>query len=69
MKMKEKTRTKADLRDVQASITMTAYLAEQMRSFGQTDLAKVYDLMALELHERCGAAVAKSEQGIENRLH
>ena len=59
----------ADLRDVRASITMTAYLAEQMRSFGQSDLARVYDLVVLELNERCLSAAVTNEPVIENRLH
>lgn len=59
---------KADLSDIRASITMTAYLAEQMRSSGQSDLAKVYDLVAQELLERCETAIAAS-QTAENRLH
>ncbi|BCJ90315.1 hypothetical protein IZ6_10500 [Terrihabitans soli] len=64
-----KARSNADLRDVQASIAMTAYLADQMRSFGQSDLAKVYDLVARELIERCETAVAASKAPVENRLH
>jgi hypothetical protein len=56
------------MRDVQASITMTAYLADQMRCLGQPDLARVYDLVASELLERCEKAVTES-QGLENRLH
>jgi hypothetical protein len=48
---------------------MTAYLADEMRSFGQADLAKVYDLVMRELLERCEMAAADSEAAIENRLH
>jgi hypothetical protein len=61
--------SKADLSDVRATITMTAYLAEQMRSFGQSDLAKVYDLVASELIERCETAMAASPRAAENRLN
>jgi DNA topoisomerase IA len=64
-----KTRGNADLRDVHASITMTAYLADQMRSFGQSDLARVYDLVVRELLERCETAVATNQTSVENRLH
>jgi hypothetical protein len=63
-----KTRGNPDMRDVQASVTMTAYLADQMRSLGQPDLARVYDLVASELLERCEKTVAAS-QSVENRLH
>jgi hypothetical protein len=64
-----KPRSKTDLSDVRASITMTAYLAEQMRSFGQSDLAKVYDLVASELLQRCETAVAGVDSPTESRLH
>lgn len=64
-----KRRSKTDLSDIRASITMTAYLAEEMRSFGQTDLAKVYDLVARELLERCERAMTASQVSAENRLH
>jgi hypothetical protein len=40
-----------------------------MRSFGQSDLARVYDLVVLELNERCLSAAATNEPVVENRLH
>lgn len=64
-----KPRTHTDISDVRTSINMTAYLAEQMRAIGQSDLAKVYDLMARELLERCENAMAASQPAVENRLH
>lgn len=64
-----KPRRDGDLSDIRASITMTAYLADEMRSYGQSDLAKVYDLVVRELLERCEMAVAESQVAIENRLH
>jgi hypothetical protein len=63
-----KPRSTTELSDIRASIIMTAYLAEQMRSSGLPDLAKVYDLVAQELLERCETVMAAGQLA-ENRLH
>jgi hypothetical protein len=64
-----KLRTITNLGDVKASIKMTAYLADEMRSFGHSDLAKVYDLIARELFERCETEITANWVPAENRLH